>query len=50
MKFFTIAINWTGNDVEKKSLKDNNSLNHELDWQKVFDHGYTEHEKKENYW
>ena len=30
----------------KKGLKENNSLNHGLDWEKVFDHDYTEHKKK----
>ena len=32
----------------KKGMKEKNSLNHRLDWEKVFDLGYTE-QKKENY-
>ena len=33
--------------LEKKGLKENNSLNHGLDLEKVINHGYTEHKKKE---
>ena len=31
--------------LEKKGLKENNSLNHGLDWEKVFDHGCTKHKQ-----
>ena len=45
LKFCTNAINSTGNNVGKTGLKENNSLNHGLDWEKVLAHGYTEHKQ-----
>ena len=35
--------------LAKKKLKENNSFNQGLDWEKAFDHGYNEHNKEKHH-